>query len=121
MPRNSTFPQNGVNKAQAVFIEMFITAVLVLAVLMLAAEKSHVTPFAPVRIINMSMNDAEYCISDWHRTDTIRWAFVSHLPGYIPVVDTSRFNAQMGCLLYGSIHEYGTLIRAGCHHRISLL
>lgn len=48
--RDSTFPQNGVNKAQAVFIEMFITAALALAVLMLAAEKSLVTPFAPVRI-----------------------------------------------------------------------
>ena len=29
---------------------MFITAALVLAVLMLAAEKSVVTPFAPVKI-----------------------------------------------------------------------
>jgi aquaporin related protein len=55
MPRNSSFPQNGVNKAQAVFIEMFITAALVLAVLMLAAEKSQVTPFAPVRITKMPL------------------------------------------------------------------
>jgi aquaporin related protein len=55
MRRNSSFPQNGVNKAQAVFIEMFITAALVLAVLMLAAEKSQVTPFAPVRITNMPL------------------------------------------------------------------
>ncbi|OAX41461.1 aquaporin-like protein [Rhizopogon vinicolor AM-OR11-026] len=46
----NSFPQNGVNKAQAVFIEMFITAALVLAVLMLAAEKSVVTPFAPIGI-----------------------------------------------------------------------
>jgi aquaporin related protein len=34
---------------------MFITALLVLAVLLLAAEKSQVTPFAPVRITNMSL------------------------------------------------------------------
>jgi aquaporin related protein len=32
-----------------VFIEMFITAALCLAVLMLAAEKHSSTPFAPVR------------------------------------------------------------------------
>lgn len=36
---NSTFLQNGVNPAQGVFIEALITAVLVMAVLMLAAEK----------------------------------------------------------------------------------
>ncbi|KAJ8501844.1 hypothetical protein ONZ45_g12013 [Pleurotus djamor] len=34
--------------AQGVFIEMFITAALVLAVLMLGAEKHDATPFAPV-------------------------------------------------------------------------
>ncbi|KIM85041.1 hypothetical protein PILCRDRAFT_779689 [Piloderma croceum F 1598] len=41
---------NGVNPAQGVFIEMFITTALVLAVLMLATEKHHATPFAPVGI-----------------------------------------------------------------------
>ncbi|KAG2749953.1 aquaporin-like protein [Suillus brevipes Sb2] len=46
----NTFLQRGVNPAQGVFIEMFLTAALVLAVLMLAAEKSQVTPFAPVGI-----------------------------------------------------------------------
>ncbi|KAG1857878.1 aquaporin-like protein [Suillus tomentosus] len=46
----NTFLQKGVNSAQGVFIEMFLTAALVLAVLMLAAEKSQVTPFAPVGI-----------------------------------------------------------------------
>lgn len=44
----STTLQN-VNAAQGVFIEMFITTALVLAVLMLAAEKHRATPFAPVR------------------------------------------------------------------------
>ena len=39
-----------INLAQGVFIEMFITAALCLAVLMLAAEKHSSTPFAPVRI-----------------------------------------------------------------------
>jgi glycerol uptake facilitator-like aquaporin len=34
-----------------VFIEMFITAALCLAVLMLAAEKHSSTPFAPVRVL----------------------------------------------------------------------
>lgn len=40
----------GISRSQGVFIEMFITAALVLAVLMLAAEKHHTTPFAPVGI-----------------------------------------------------------------------
>lgn len=46
---HSTFLGPGVNRAQGVFIEMFITSALVLAVLMLAAEKHSATPFAPVR------------------------------------------------------------------------
>jgi aquaporin related protein len=46
----STFLQQGINSAQGVFIEMFITTALVLAVLLLAAEKHHVTPFAPVSL-----------------------------------------------------------------------
>jgi aquaporin related protein len=40
-----------VNRAQGVFIEMFITAALCLAVLMLAAEKHGSTPFAPVCVV----------------------------------------------------------------------
>lgn len=35
---------------QAVFIEMFITAALVFAVIMLAAEKHRLTAFAPIGI-----------------------------------------------------------------------
>jgi len=46
----NTSPGPSVNRAQAVFIEMFITAALCLAVLMLAAEKHHSTPFAPIGI-----------------------------------------------------------------------
>jgi len=46
----STFLQQGTNRAQGVFIEMFITAALVISVLMLAAEKHQVTPFAPVSL-----------------------------------------------------------------------
>jgi aquaporin related protein len=44
----STSLHNGVNKAQGVFIEMFATSLLVMAVLMLAAEKHEATPIAPV-------------------------------------------------------------------------
>ncbi|KAI0784484.1 aquaporin-like protein [Abortiporus biennis] len=40
----------GVNSAQGVFIEVFITTLLCLTVLMLAAEKHIATPFAPVGI-----------------------------------------------------------------------
>ncbi|KAG2031258.1 aquaporin-like protein [Suillus americanus] len=46
----NTFLQQGINSFQGVFIEMFLTATLALAVLMLAAEKSQVTPFAPIGI-----------------------------------------------------------------------
>ncbi|PIL35640.1 transporter [Ganoderma sinense ZZ0214-1] len=46
----NTFPGPGVSKAEAVFIEMFITSFLVLAVLMLAKEKHVTTPFAPIGI-----------------------------------------------------------------------
>ncbi|KAF9532681.1 aquaporin-like protein [Crepidotus variabilis] len=41
---------DGISKSQGVFIEMFITAALILAVLMLAAEKHEATPFAPLGI-----------------------------------------------------------------------
>ena len=40
----------GVSIAQGVFIEMFLTALLVFVILMLAAEKSAVTPVAPIGI-----------------------------------------------------------------------
>ncbi|KDQ52264.1 hypothetical protein JAAARDRAFT_184445 [Jaapia argillacea MUCL 33604] len=40
----------GINPAQGVFIEMFITAALCIAVLMFAAEKHATTPLAPVGI-----------------------------------------------------------------------
>ncbi|KAG9126207.1 hypothetical protein FRC07_004425 [Ceratobasidium sp. 392] len=45
-----TTPANGINAAQAVFIEAFLTAALVFAVLMLAAEKHRSTAFAPIGI-----------------------------------------------------------------------
>ncbi|CAL1716141.1 unnamed protein product [Somion occarium] len=48
--QSNTFLQTGINSAQGVFIEAFITAALVLSVLMLAAEKHVATPFAPVGI-----------------------------------------------------------------------
>ncbi|KAI0247033.1 aquaporin-like protein [Lactifluus subvellereus] len=46
----NTAPALNVNRAQAVFIEMFITAALCLAVLMFAAEKHSLTPFAPIGV-----------------------------------------------------------------------
>ncbi|KAG8864336.1 Aquaporin-4 [Tulasnella sp. 330] len=47
---SNTTPGGETSLAQAVFIEMFITAALVLAVLMLAAEKHRSTAFAPIGI-----------------------------------------------------------------------
>jgi aquaporin related protein len=46
----STSLQVGINPVQGMFIEMFVTSFLVLAVLMLAVEKHRVTPFAPVSL-----------------------------------------------------------------------
>ncbi|KAH7101920.1 aquaporin [Auriculariales sp. MPI-PUGE-AT-0066] len=46
----NTVPNAGINKAQALFIEMFVTAFLCFAVLMLAVEKHRTTPFAPVGV-----------------------------------------------------------------------
>ncbi|KAH7101925.1 aquaporin-like protein [Auriculariales sp. MPI-PUGE-AT-0066] len=44
----NTTPSIGINKAQALFIEMCVTAFLCFAVLMLAVEKHSTTPFAPL-------------------------------------------------------------------------
>ena len=46
----ATTLSHGTSTAQGLFIEMFLTAMLVIAVLMLAAEKSKITPVAPVGI-----------------------------------------------------------------------
>ncbi|KAF7330187.1 Aquaporin 1 [Mycena venus] len=46
----NTFLRPGTSPAQGVFIEMFITCALVIAVLMLAAEKHQATAFAPIGI-----------------------------------------------------------------------
>jgi aquaporin related protein len=76
----STFLQQGINPAQGVFIEMFITTALVLAVLMLAAEKHQATPFAPVRVICgcSGFKLAHYYLpTGWHRTHAIRVSSVS--------------------------------------------
>ena len=71
----STFLQQGINSAQGVFIEMFITTALVLAVLMLAAEKHQATPFAPVRLTFVSsvLKNARpfYGPTDRHRPYTV--------------------------------------------------
>jgi aquaporin related protein len=46
----STTLAPGLSHAQGVFIEMFITAALILSILMLGAEKHIATPFAPVGV-----------------------------------------------------------------------
>jgi len=45
-----TMPAQGVNRAQALFTEMFMTCFLTLAVLMLAVEKHKTTPIAPIGV-----------------------------------------------------------------------
>lgn len=51
---------NGTTIAQGVFIEALITTALVLAVLMLSAEKSNTTPFAPVCCTEFSFSEVVY-------------------------------------------------------------
>ncbi|KZO90480.1 aquaporin-like protein [Calocera viscosa TUFC12733] len=46
----STMPAQGVNIAQALFTEMFMTCFLTLSVLMLAVEKHKTTPIAPIGV-----------------------------------------------------------------------
>jgi aquaporin related protein len=46
----NTLLSNGTTPAQGVFIEMFLTALLVFTILMLAAEKHYATFMAPVGI-----------------------------------------------------------------------
>jgi aquaporin rerated protein, other eukaryote len=79
----STFLQQGTNSAQGVFIEMFITTALVLAVLMLAAEKHQATPFAPVRLtfISSALKNANlvYVPTDRHRPYAVCVASVGRI------------------------------------------
>ena len=51
---------NGTSIAQGVFIEMFLTSLLVFVILMLAAEKSRATFIAPVGI-GLALFVAELC------------------------------------------------------------
>jgi aquaporin related protein len=60
---SSTVPAANINLAQGVFIEMFITAALCLAVLMLAAEKHIATPFAPVGVLRPMLHNTSFCLS----------------------------------------------------------
>jgi glycerol uptake facilitator-like aquaporin len=89
-----------INLAQGVFIEMFITAALCLAVLMLAAEKHSSTPFAPVRICFPSSGDnfpphstKTHCPSsntDRRRLDTLCLSFVRPIIFSIPALARYR-------------------------------
>ena len=51
---------NGTSIAQGVFIEMFLTSLLVFVILMLAAEKTRATFIAPVGI-GLALFVAELC------------------------------------------------------------
>ena len=76
----STFLAPGVNPAQGVFIEMFTTSILVLAVLMLAAEKHYATPFAPVSALAarsfVSFVIVHAWMLGWHRSDALHGPYV---------------------------------------------
>jgi aquaporin related protein len=115
---DSTFLQQGINSFQGVFIEMFLTATLALAVLMLAAEKSQVTPFAPVRMIVMSYHDnAKRYASDWHWADAIRRTFVSGLPSCVLVVESvhtwRRWAVFYTCASMNTARSFGPAVVTG--------
>ena len=94
----STVPAANINLAQGVFIEMFITAALCLAVLMLAAEKHIATPFAPVGVLCLTLHNSIFCLlstmadqSDIgrYRSHSLRMPPVSS--GVIHLTPTVRF------------------------------
>lgn len=77
---------------------MFITAALVIAVFMLAAEKHSTTPFAPVRFLPSICLALWLTAADigWHRVDAIRRASVRQFliqerETYLPV-SVSQFS-----------------------------
>ena len=72
----------GVNPAQGVFIEMFTTSILVLAVLMMAAEKHQATPFAPVRCTFAigSIRHLTHGLLGWYWLDALHGPHVSRRP-----------------------------------------
>lgn len=60
----NTTLSNGTSRAQGVFIEMFLTSLLVFTILMLAAEKHYATFMAPVGIglaLFVAMMAGKYC------------------------------------------------------------
>jgi aquaporin related protein len=57
---SSTSLRPGTSVTQGVFIEMFITCALVIAVLMLAAEKHQATAFAPVSPILVILDCSDF-------------------------------------------------------------
>ncbi|KZV91184.1 aquaporin-like protein [Exidia glandulosa HHB12029] len=87
----NTVPSPGINRAQALFIEMFVTSFLTLAVLMLAVEKHRSTPFAPVGVgmtlficelwsipltggsVNTARSFGPAVVTNFHNTHWIYW------------------------------------------------
>jgi hypothetical protein len=120
--RISTSLQQGTSVTQGIFIEMFITAALVLSVLMLAAEKHQATPFAPVRFEHFSLSYfySNYCeVLDRHWPDTFLVPSVRVVRLHLLAAD-SRLRYQICSILYGSIDEYRQIFWACCYHQVQV-
>lgn len=69
---------NGTSIKQGIFIEMFLTSLLVFVILMLAAEKSRATFIAPVGI-GLALFVAELCgMSTHYRTTRVCPKVLTH-------------------------------------------
>jgi glycerol uptake facilitator-like aquaporin len=110
-PRNSHYPLTYCLHLQ---IEMFITAALVLSVLMLAAEKHRTKPFAPVRVAPTSLHPPNANPNAKHLL-LYRSASVSHsLP---PTCETYHSSPPHFSLSFTKIQIRSILHRRMCEHR----
>jgi aquaporin related protein len=123
---------NGTSVAQGVFIEMFLTAQLVLTVYFLAVEKHRSTHLAPIGI-GISVFIAHICATNWTGTSinparSLGPSVVAGFHGYDWIYYVGPFMGSLlafGCYKIFKVLEYQTanpgqddddLERAGRHH-----
>ncbi|KAF4447417.1 hypothetical protein F53441_9028 [Fusarium austroafricanum] len=124
---------NGTSIAQGVFIEMFLTAQLVLTVYFLAVEKHRSTHLAPIGI-GISVFIAHICATNWTGTSinparSFGPAVIAGFHGYDWIYYLGPFMGSLlafGCYKIFKVLEYQTanpgqddddLERGGHHHR----
>ncbi|KAI8684910.1 hypothetical protein NCS57_00158400 [Fusarium keratoplasticum] len=97
---------NGTSKAQGVFMEMFLTAQLVLTVYFLAVEKHRSTYLAPIGI-GISVFIAHICATNWTGTS------INPARSFGPAVVTGNFVGYHWIYWLGPF--MGSLLAFGCY------